>query len=319
MKKLGMFSLLCSLILIMVSSAYANSFIPLEFDPNGGGDSFTTTWGWQLNGLNDPVGSALVGSGVNITTYTDLGADDTLSTGDTFTETFDVYIPFGLDSNFNPPVGPSPLNYTSDYMFIKITLVGGIIFLDGGSDGPASETCPTCIYDDTFITTFAPTVSTAIVYDDLDTGYPPADLDPGEEVATLTMTEAAPLLIVPSVFGDPPASSSVSFKFMFDTTQPTTPPLDFFDYFGTTPGYGYDLASALTDGWVFALTSGNIKLEGNVVYDAPSDTLVLGWLDTGLKARFQIIPEPTSMFLLGTGLVGLAGIGRRRRKAAKKA
>lgn len=85
-------------------------------------------------------------------------------------------------------------------------------------------------------------------------------------------------------------------SFIFDYVNP--------DYWGQTE---QDLVA---NNWLLSFVGGRIE-EQNLWY-LSEETLLIEWDLPGMQAEFAAIPEPATMLLLGAGLIGLAGLGRRR-------
>ena len=116
--------------------------------------------------------------------------------------------------------------------------------------------------------------------------------------------------------GFDPLSASMSFQCAVDNETP------FGGYFSLNGGmYGGVCGSGNSTGFLFAgmqtISSGFItglnEIRFTVVGDSQTDGLVVG--NTHLAAGSVTVPEPASMVLVATGLIGVLGMARRRRTA----
>lgn len=263
-------------------------------------------YGWDLeNTMEDTVDGITVG----ILTYQSLGGgsdDAVLDDNDTFTESFTLNVGNGVDSSFNAlwagsagPTGYYNAGYptTSANLYLDITLSGYITNHDDGGTATDMSNIDTLL-DDSYNSVF--TTGSARLYVDADGNW---DFNAGETiVADLSFYNAGAMEIVDTVFTGSGALVSIGFGFDYINTA----------YFGTAPGE-MDIVDLVNQGWLLTFTQTSIAglaQEGDISTDP--DQYLLGWGGTGMDARFEAIPEPATMFLLGSGLLGLVGIGRKR-------
>lgn len=253
-------------------------------------------FGWDMEMTNEGV---VAGNAVGIVTHQSLGADDILNDNDTFNESFTLEMLNGYDINGDAIGGGGYYNFPPDAeLFIDLTLQGYITnHSDGGT--PTVATDINTLLDDTYDSVFTSGVATMYV----DSPILNKDYDVGETlVATLSFYNAAPMIIVPSVFQG--VASAVSMGLQFDSINMA--------YFGTAPGE-VDVEDLVGKNWLLTFTQTSIAGDGQVGDTTTDpDQFILGWDGTGMDARFEAIPEPATMFLLGSGLLGLVGFGRKR-------
>jgi hypothetical protein len=304
MKKSMMF-LAALLMSILATSgiAMATSYA-LDFDADGTGTlfDFETISGWDLEAV---ATESINGSLVDMVTHQSVGADGILNNGDTFTELLTVQI---LNS-----LGPYPTYAATPvagaYSFLASTmggdkmpalygafnLAGDISNYSNGGDGDTTLATLGNLVNDTFSANF--TGGTGTMFADLnDNGA----YDAGEEIAGFTLIAGDTFELDPTVFSG--GSSDITLAFKFDSVDG--------DYFDA------DVLQDLIDqSWLLTFAQGSIALLDGQIGANPPNEILLGFQETGLDAKFSVVPEPGTIVLVGLGLVGLVGLGARRRSS----
>lgn len=84
------------------------------------------------------------------------------------------------------------------------------------------------------------------------------------------------------------------------------------DYFSAISGLSLQ---ELIDGNLFQITAaGRYQIDSisDTLNDAGGDYVMIESTTNGVDARFEVVPEPTTMVLFGIGLLGLARVSRRK-------
>lgn len=300
---------ICAAALMLVGTATAAPTpYPLQFDPDAAGAFYSpaTIWGWDLEAVaKETVASGLA---IDIVTHQQLGADGFLNNGDVFTENLTVAVLAGLGAppSYAGPAagGPTP-SYTgfppfvpSANLYIDIDLTGFIDNVSGPSDTSATNYPQIALnsFDSVF------TGGSGTMYVDANANFA---YDLGETVvATFGLVNAGSFTVVDSVFSQ---GGSASMSFGFGTTSVNT------DYFGNAPGFP-NFLDAVNQGWHLTVTQGNVAFAGELAGNTASDPdeILLGWQETGFDAKFTVVPEPSTILLLGCGLIGVAVVGKKR-------
>ena len=278
-----------SAVALMATSGSANA--AFFFDPDGdAGGTFSPT-------LLGQIGANATGP---YTIFTDLGADGTLGNGDTFTEQFTL-----VATSANAPSGlilPPATTVGSFNVLINVQLSGTISNYDPGADAPTTlANAATNLADDIFTINF-------------DAGTAEFLFDPTGDLNQADATQTAVLDLVSGgatqfSFENPTATSSLGALFEFTQVDPGV--------FATEGGTDY--ADLLGLQVLLAVADGSVNLAG--VGGTPggvgtNDVLEITVTDNGTTIFATEVPEPSTIALLGFGLLGLGWLHRRRSKVA---
>eukprot|EP00831_Metopus_contortus_P046380 TRINITY_DN37254_c0_g1_i1.p1 TRINITY_DN37254_c0_g1~~TRINITY_DN37254_c0_g1_i1.p1 ORF type:complete len:176 (-),score=49.35 TRINITY_DN37254_c0_g1_i1:4-531(-) len=130
------------------------------------------------------------------------------------------------------------------------------------------------------------------------------------QVATLAMHQALISNLSGGLLGQQNLQMSIDFIFKYTSVNA--------NYWGNAEE---ELASL---GWLLSFVGSDLEQEYATEpnYDGgigvPGNDRIIRWDVTGGQVEFKAIPEPSTMILLGLGLIGLAGIGKKKKKKKKK-
>jgi len=270
------------LFLLFLSTSASAALVTYGFDVDGnnGVPSFDMLSGFQFDGigstgLDDENTLSLLDTG------SDIYVAQSLYNGAPFTENFTLMTVAGLDENGSSDY--ANMYYGADPLFLDVQLSGTISGITMVGDNVS------------FLVTYSG--GSADFYID---GNGNADYDAGDTmVATLDYDYALPFNFEASLLGTG-GSASVDVAFKFTDANA--------DYWDTS------FETIVGKGFMLALTQGDLTLQqADITGDTPPE-LQMGWTVISVDSVLNPIPEPSTMLLFGAGLLGFAGLLRKKRQ-----
>jgi len=293
------------LMMLLFAGASVNA-APIWFDADGVGTDYDAVLITELSG------TATSG----YFTTVDFGGDSTLGEGDTFTEDFIVRINEAYFDDNNPLTNDKVADYPDEAgsydpsLWATISLTGSVINYDDGGTATTVADVATTILDDTFELDFNLSVGGVKVYYDADYAVAPAPFTLG----TFDVVDGGSDLFE-NVNGT--LTSDVGLTLLDNTLSAG---VWFVDNNGVK---GADVTTMPYDDVLLALADSSVNLTG--FFPVPvldnlgevvglTDFVNILIEDNGTDIEFEPVPEPSTIILLGSGLLGLAYVGRKRRK-----
>ncbi len=285
--------------LFLCSTALAGVFpIGMYFDTGGNQDWDDDAWFYGIKmdtysedriGYTNLSGEAATAA---IATYQSFGADGILGSGDTFTQDMTFTVDGAL--NIDADVVGGLISFEDNWK-VDINLEGYIDdFVNFGTD-PVDVNNREGIKDTTFTSKY--TGGSAKIYHVDEDGVEIA------EIAGFKFSAGTDTILSESFWKDE-AKAATSFRFDWISANYDYLKKDLYD-----PA-GLSLEDLITLNLAFATTQDSINVGDNL--GEIDNGVLVPTTTTGIKAEFKAVPEPTTLLLFGTGLLGLGILGRRK-------
>lgn len=273
---------------LLLSVANASAF-ELLWDTQeagtGGTDPYTTS-GFQLTQSN--TDSSIIiqdASGFDPSDPTQIAP----IVGDAFTETITLTIANGKDENGDDSTPDFGLD---QYFKMELSLAGIVSAIDAVTNAPTI--------------TFQTGTGSIMDY------YTSA----GANIMDFSLIGATPVQFTGSLYS--PTTLSAFISLGFEITDVNTPQDNIdngtnLSTFDVTASSSSPIDDLIGSQFLLAFAEGSFAV-ASATDDETTTPPTITYVTTtnGVRARFDVVPEPTTMLLFGFGLLGLAGIGRKR-------